>query len=113
MSFTRFFENSFTGAQRKKLTVEEVQFYSTSNTAVADFITPTVATFSNKLILTPPPGQILDEDSFKVYVNGITITPQKVLIEQNGPDITATFDVQAIGYSMETTDTIILIGKFI
>ena len=112
MSSVRFFENSFTGAQRKGLSSQEVLFYSTTNSAVADSITSSVATFNNKTFLTPPPGLSFDENSFTVYVNGVAITPPTVLVEQSGLNITATFNTSSLGYQLESTDTVILTGKF-
>jgi hypothetical protein len=108
----RFFENTLTGAQSRGMTVEQIIFTTTSNTAIADTIQSNFATFLNKTILTPPPGFSLDEDSFTVYVNGVAINPDHVLRQQDGTNITASFNPTLIGYSIEQTDTVVITGKF-
>jgi len=112
MSSVRFFENSFTGAQRQGLTQEQIIFLTTSNSATANTVVTNLATFNNKTLLTPPQGFTFDENSLTVYVNGVAIPPQYVNIQQVGSNITATFLPQSIGYNIEPTDTVVLTGKF-
>jgi len=111
MSTVRFFDNSFTGAQRRNLSAEQIIFITTSNTAVSTNVVENVATFPNRFILTPPSGFFLDEDSFTVYVNGVSINPVHVFIEQVGTSIKATFDPSLIGYNINGGDTVVLTGK--
>jgi len=92
--------------------LEEIIFLSTSNFAMADQVTLNQAIFLNKTIFTPPPGYSLDEDSFSIFVNGVSITPQHVLIQQTGTNITATFNSSLMGYSVEPSDSVLLTGKF-
>lgn len=93
------------------LTLEQIIFLSTSNTAIADTVVSNVATFLGKRFLVPPAGFSIDEDSFNVYVNGVAINPSHVLIQDTGSNITATFNSALIGYSVESTDTVVLTGK--
>ncbi len=111
-SSIRFFDNTLTSAQNKGMTLEQIVFTTTSNTAVADIVTNNVATFLNKTILTPPPGFTLDEDSFTVYVNGVSINPVHVNVQQVGSNIVITFNPALVGYDIESTDTVVLTGKF-
>lgn len=112
MSSVRFFENSFTGAQRQGLTQQQIIFLTTSNSATADTVATNLATFLNKSLLSPPVGFTFDENSLTVYVNGVAIIPQHVNIQQVGANLTATFLPQSIGYDIEPTDTVVLTGKF-
>jgi len=109
-STRRFYDNP--GPQPDGPSLEEIIFISTSNFAVADLVNLNEAVFLNKTIFTPPPGYSLDEDSFSVFVNGVSITPQHVLIQQTGNNITATFNSSLMGYSVEPTDSVLLTGKF-
>jgi hypothetical protein len=107
----RFFDTSLTGVLNTGMTLEQIIFVSTSNTAIADTITLNLATFTGKKFLTPPTGFEIDENSFNVFVNGVAINPDHVLVQDTGSSITATFNPSLIGYNVESTDTVVLTGK--
>ena len=107
----RFFDTSLTGVLNTGMTLEQIIFVSTSNTAIADIITLNLATFTGKKFLTPPTGFEIDENSFNVFVNGVATNPDHVLVEDTGSSITATFNPSLIGYNVESTDTVVLTGK--
>lgn len=110
----RFFDAPEVAAKQLEgtLSIEEIIFITTSNTAIANTVVLNLATFNNKTILSPPPGYSINEDSFNVFVNGVNISPLHVTILQLGSNITATFNPGAIGYNIEPTDTVVLTGKF-
>ena len=90
----------------------EIIFLSTSNSAVSNLTTTNQALFYSKVFLTPPPGYTLDENSFTVYVNGISVNPQHVLVEEYDSSIKVTFNPTLIGYDIEPSDIVVLTGKF-
>lgn len=106
----RFFDTSLTGAQALSSIVKI--FLETNTTAVADSVIVNQATFSGKTILTPPPGFTVGQESFVVYVNGISIPTSFRDVQQVGSDIVVTFNETLIGYPIEAADTVILTGKF-
>lgn len=112
MSSNRYFENSLTGVQRRVIGSEQITFVSTVNSAVATSVTTNLATFANKSFLVPPPGFSISEDSFTVFVNGVSMNPLHVTVQEVGSNITVTFNSNAIGYSIQSSDTVVLTGKF-
>jgi hypothetical protein len=110
-SSRRFFDNSLTGAQNKGMTLDQIVFTSTSNTAIADTVVVNLATFTGKKFLQPPPGFTFTEDSFTVYVNGVSVNPTHVLVQDTGSSITATFNPTLIGYDITSFDTVVITGK--
>lgn len=112
MSSTRFFEYTTTGVQRRVVAASQTAFVLLTNSAPADTVAMNLATFLGKSFLTPPPGLSINEDSFTVYVNGVSIDPTHVTVQESGSNITVTFNPALIGYDVESTDTVILTGKF-
>lgn len=112
MSSTRYFENTLTGVQRRVVGADQILFVSTFNSAAASSISTNLATFSNRSFLTPPEGFTIDEDSFAVYVNGLSINPLHVTVQQSGSNITVSFNPTLIGYDIEPSDSVVLTGKF-
>lgn len=94
------------------LSAEEILFTSTNTTSVANLVTSNFAVFNNKTILTSPPGYTLNEDSFTVYINGISLPSPYVLVQQSGSNIVTTFTTASLDYEIEPTDTVILTGKY-
>lgn len=90
----------------------EILFLSTSNFAIASSIVTNSATFNNRTILTPPPGFVIDQDSFNVFVNGVSMQPSHILVQQIGSNIVVTFNPSLIGYEVTSSDEVILTGKF-
>jgi hypothetical protein len=93
------------------MTPEQITYVGLSNTALADTISNPVATFNNYTIAIPPSGfHTLTEGDFQVYVNGILIPTQNRLTVQSGVDITVTFS--DLGFTLDSTDQVVLVGKF-
>lgn len=107
----RFFDNSLTGAQNQGMTLEQIIFLNTSNTAIADTVSLNLATFTGKSFLQVPPSFTFDENSFNIFVNGVTINPDHVLVQDIVTAITATFNPNLIGYDIESSDTVLITGK--
>ena len=107
----RFFDTSLTGVQNTGMTLEQIIFVTTSNTAIATSVSTNLATFAGKSFLTPPTGFEIDENSFNVFVNGVAINPAHVLVQDTGSSITVTFNPALVGYNVTSSDTVVLTGK--
>jgi hypothetical protein len=110
---TRFYDTALTGAIPAVggMTPEQITYVGLSNTALADVISNPVATFSSHTIATPPLGfPTLTEGDFQVYINGILIPTQNRVTVQSGVNITVTFS--DLGFTLDSTDQVVLVGKF-
>ena len=110
---TRFYDTALTGAIPAVggMTPEQITYVGLSNTALADTISNPVATFNNYTIAIPPSGfPTLTEGDFQVYVNGILIPTQNRVTVQSGVNITVTFSY--LGFTLDSTDQVVLVGKF-
>jgi len=107
----RFFDTSLTGVLNTGMTLEQIIFVTTSNTAIASSVSTNLATFAGKSFLTPPTGFEIDENSFNVFVNGVAINPAHVLVQDTGSSITVTFNPALVGYNVTSSDTVVLTGK--
>jgi hypothetical protein len=106
---SRFYDNAPRGGSG--MTLAQITYVGLSNTALADTVSTTVATFLNKLIPTPPTGfPALDEGDFQVYINGVLIPRENRTTVQSGSNIVVTFN--DLGYTLDPTDQVILVGKF-
>lgn len=114
---TRFFDDSVTRAASSNLgetsmTTEQINYLSLNNTALANNITNTTATFLNKTIATAPAGFTLGQAAFDVYINNTYIPNSQRTVSQNGSDIDVVVDTDAVGYLLQSTDEVVLVGKF-
>ena len=114
---TRFFDTALTGVAAGNgtgtggMTPAEITYVGMSNTALADTVLGLVATFENRTIADPPIGfPALLEGDFQIYINGVMIPTQNRLTVQSGLDITTTFS--DLGFTLDSTDQIIIVGKF-
>jgi hypothetical protein len=100
------------------MTAEEITYVSLRNTAVADSLVSSTAIFNNKTIATPPTGfGAITVEDFDVYINGRKVPSTQITsVGQNGANIEAVIDVagffEQAGAVFESTDEVILIGKF-
>jgi len=82
----------------------------------ADTITvPNIAIFTGVSLLQPPSGSSLPPtsvDSFYYYINGQNISPSLITLVEAGGNVTLTFNTSSLGYSLESIDEVIAIGKF-
>ena len=111
---TRFYDTAFTvgsGGGTAGMTAEQIAYVGMSNTSLADIVSEPTATFSNKLIATPPAGfPVLGEGDFQVYINGVAIPKENRTTTQSGTDIVVTFN--NLGFTLDSTDQVLLVGKF-
>ena len=114
----RFFDTALTGVSGGGgtstgggMTAEQIAYVGMNNTALADSISGLISTFNNHLIATPPSGFApMNEGDFQVYINGVFIPTQNRVTTQTGSNITTTFS--DLGYTLDSTDQIIIVGKF-
>jgi len=109
----RFFDTALTGvtAGTGGMTAEQITYVGMNNTALVDNIAGLVATFNTHIIATPPTGfPQLTEGDFQVYINGVLIPTQNRVTAQSGANITVTFS--DLGFTLDNTDQIIIVGKF-
>lgn len=111
---SRFFDTAFTGATASTgtagMTAEQITYVSLSNSALADTVSGTVATFNNRTIATAPAGFTVGQEDFKVFINGQFISTNLRTVAQSGSDITVTF--LGLEYPIDNNDQVVLIGKF-
>ena len=115
---TRFFDTALTGVSGggtgvAGMTTDQIAYVGMSNTALADAVLGLVAAFGGHVIATPPIGfPALDEGDFQVYINGVMIPIENrtTTLPQVGTDIIVTFN--DLGFTLDTTDQIIIVGKF-
>lgn len=115
---TRFFDTALTGVSgggtgtgTAGMTLEQIAYVGMSNTALADTVIDLTATFNNRTVASPPAGfPVLDEGDFQVYINGVIIPTQNRVTNQIGLNIVTTF--YDLGFTLDSTDQILIVGKF-
>lgn len=114
---TRFFDTALTGATggttttgTAGMTAEQIAYVGLSNSAIADTVVGTVATFNGHTIATAPTGFTVGQDDFKVFINGQFISTNLRTVTQSGLDITVTFT--GLEYPIDNNDQVVLVGKF-
>lgn len=108
---TRFFDTAFTGATGGTgMTTEQITYVGLSNSAIADTVIGTVATFNNHTIATAPVGFTVGQEDFKVFINGQFISTNLRIVTQSGLNIIVTFT--GLEYPVDTQDQVVLVGKF-
>jgi hypothetical protein len=99
----------------QQLSPEDLLYINVNKSLKADTVTPpNIATFT-ATILEPSSANILPQTSivnFTFYINGQNIPSQFVNYTTNNGDVIFTFTTSSIGYSLETDDEVIAIGKF-
>ena len=94
----------------------DLTYLNTNITKVADTITvPNTAIFTGAALLQPPAGSTLPattKNNFVFYINGQNININYVTLVEAGGNVTVIFDTASIGYTLDTTDEVIAIGKF-
>jgi hypothetical protein len=111
---SRFFDTAFTGATGATgtagMTAEQIAYVGLSNSAIADTVSGTVATFNNHTIATAPAGFTVGQEDFKVFINGQFISTNLRTVTQSGSNITVTFT--GLEYPVDINDQVVLVGKF-
>jgi hypothetical protein len=96
--------------------LSDLIYLNTSIPKIADIVTSNTAVFTGAAILEPAGASELPpttKDNFTYYVNGQTIPPALVSISGVGGNVTVTFDTNAIGYTLEADDEVLVTGKFV
>lgn len=94
--------------------IETVSYLSSSVTKVATSVTSTTATFNGVNIKQAPvaSGLPTTKENFNFYTNGHHISSEYVSsVVNSGNDVIVTFS--GLGYILETTDTVVGVGKFL
>ena len=110
----RFFDTSLTGVQAPEggMSQDQIVFVSLNTTAIADTVTTNTATFSNRSFATAPSGFSINQTSFTVYINGIATSTDDRTVTEVGSDIVVTFIPSSLGYNVDSTDQVVMSGKF-
>jgi hypothetical protein len=99
---------------QQELSPSDLFYINTNKQLQADTITlPNTAIFTNASILQPT--SILPEttiNNFEFYINGQNIPSSLASFNSYVGGVSVLFDVAQLGYSLETNDEIIAIGKF-
>ena len=93
----------------------DLLYINTKKQLQADTITvPDIAIFTGASILQPVLPQLgtTSNFSFEYYINGQNVSPSLVTLTTGGGNVIFTFNTTQLGYSLETNDEIIAIGKF-
>ena len=114
---TRFFDVPMVsnlpgnGSNNLGMTEEQITYVGLQSTALADSAIGDTATYFNRSIAVPPTGfSAPTEGEFQVYINGILIPVENRSTNQNGVNIEIT--IKDLGFKLEPSDQIVLIGKF-
>ena len=113
---TRFYDTAFTagsGGGTAGMTAEQIAYVGLQSTALANPNSATTVLFTNKTIATPPAGfPALGQSDFQVYINGVVIPVDNrtVTLPQVGTTIEVTFS--NLGFTLDTSDQVLLVGKF-
>ena len=111
---TRFFDTALTGAtggtSTAGMTAEQITYVGLSNSAIADTVVGTVATFNGHTIATAPEGFTVGQEDFKVFINGQFISTNLRTVTQSGPNIIVT--LSGLEYPVDSNDQVVLVGKF-
>jgi len=118
-SSVRFFDTAtVTGGGTYALSTTDITYLTLKNAAIANSKSSSSATFNSRTIATAPAGYPAPGvQDFEVYINGRRVPASQVTsITQVGADIVVVLDVagffEQVGAVLESTDEVLLIGKF-
>jgi len=74
-------------------------------------------TFNNKSFMTPPESTFggfssVSKDSFLIFINGLEAEHEAWNIEESGNNLVVTVDEDKINFTMDSSDEVLLHGKF-
>jgi hypothetical protein len=94
----------------------DLTYLNTNITKIADTITvPNTAIFTGAALLQPAAGSTLPattKNNFVFYISGQNINVNYITLVEAEGNVTLIFDTASIGYTLDTTDEIVAIGKF-
>jgi len=95
---------------------DDLAYLNTNKTLKADVVTAsTTAIFVGAAILQPAAGSTLPAttvNNFTFYINGQYVPSSLVTLTEAGGNVTAVFDTVGLGYTLESDDEVIAIGKW-
>lgn len=109
----RFFDSRLPSFN-KGMTSTQINYLSLSTTAFSDnTVNNNTAIYLNRKIIEPPSGFSFSQELFSVFVNKTVIPVSQRTVTQVGNNIEVSFNTDIMGYTVDDTDEIILVGKFI
>lgn len=108
----RFFDQGTVGTQRFGMTREQIEYLNINSTAFADSVLTGAATLTNRTIVEPPANFSDGQERFSVFINGTVIPSPYVTISQNGGNILIQLQTNNLGYTLDSGDEVVLVGKF-
>jgi len=94
----------------------DILYLNTNKLKTANTVTaPSTVVFTGAALLQPSAGSPLpptSNDNFTFFINGINVASSLVTIIEAGGNITLTFNTTSMGYTLQSTDEVIAIGKF-
>ena len=98
----------------QELSPSDLLYINTKKQLQADTITANTAQFTGASILEPTLQKLgsTTKFSFEYYINGQNVSPLLVELTTGGGNVIFTFNTTQLGYSLETDDEVIAIGKF-
>ena len=105
--------NAYTNSYQE-LSPSDLLYINTKKQLQADTITANTAQFTGASILEPTLQKLgsTTKFSFEYYINGQNVSPLLVTLTTGGGNVIFTFNTTQLGYSLETDDEVIAIGKF-
>lgn len=113
---TGTFSNNATQETKNNEFDAVLEFVSYFDTRTATITPPNIATFTGTTTKVAPSVDYLsydDEDLYQIFINGIFVPATVWSANDNGTDITFTFNTTLLGYLLESSDDVRGIGKFI
>jgi hypothetical protein len=114
---TTIFEGGSNVTINTSIASDQLYYINRSVVKVADSTTTNTADFTAEFLTAPlssafPPTS---KDNFTFYINGIYIRQSIIttFVDNGNGTCTVTFDTNALGYNLETSDEVIAIGKFV
>jgi hypothetical protein len=94
----------------------DLTYLNTNITKIATTVTaPNTSVFAGAAILQPTGGSTLPAttvNNFVFYINGQNVPAAYVTLAEGGGNVTFTFNTTSLGYTLESDDEVVAIGKF-
>jgi len=110
------FNNNASQFEKNQEFDEVLEFVSFFDTRTATVTSSNTAVFQNTTTKSTPNVDYLsfdDKDLYQIFINGIFIPPSIWSVNDDGTNITFTFNTNLLNYEIESIDEIRGIGKFI
>ena len=97
------------------INVEDIAYLNTNKQLIANTVTTNSATFVGTTILQPPNGSTIPAtniNNFTFYIRGQYVPSSMVTLTISGGDVIFIFNTSSLGYTLQSNDEVIAIGKF-